>query len=359
MARTHLTDKQIRAPYNKGNAVAIKAKLDDLDVVADTVEAGGSAVLSQIHHVRGASTGNVANLAAFTVANDGIALVAADRVLLKDQTDPVQNGIYVVGTVGGGTAPLARATDWDTATELKQGTMVHVAGGTAGANTFWQITSDFPATVGTTHQHFVAQWTTTAVLTADVGGRALMATGYFDETKATDAFAAQAIVGSLIKNANIAAAQLATDAVETAKIKNGEVTMAKLTAASLDGTVAKVVADANVIGGIPVVHRIAVADGVTGDVDVVLTHKTLVTDVHVVKTAGAGGAGDTITVKNAATAITNALDINIADKVVVRAGTIDDAQHEIAAGGTLKVTRTKGSGANVACVVYVTGLRVA
>lgn len=68
-------------------------------------------------------------------------------------------------------------------------------------------------------------------------------------------------------------------------------------------------ADANVIGGIPVLHRVAVADGATADVDVVLTHKTLVTDVWLVKTGGAGGANDTITVKNGANVITDAMDI--------------------------------------------------
>lgn len=126
----------------------------------------------------------------------------------------------------------------------------------------------------------------------------------------------------------------------------------------LNGTAAKVVADANVIGGIPVVHRVAVADAATGDVDVVLAHKTLITGVQVIKTAGAGGAGDTITVKNGATAITDAMDINVADTTIVWPATMDDAQFTIAAGGTLRVTRTKASANNAACLVVVSGLRV-
>lgn len=116
------------------------------------------------------------------------------------------------------------------------------------------------------------------------------------------------------------------------------------------------VADANVIGGIPVVHRIAIADG-AGDTDVVLTHKTLVTDVVVVKTAANGGAGDTVTIKNGANAITDAIDLNINDTIIARAGSIDDAYHEIAAGGDLTVTAANAT--NNACIVYVHGLRVA
>jgi hypothetical protein len=127
----------------------------------------------------------------------------------------------------------------------------------------------------------------------------------------------------------------------------------------LKGLAVAVVGDANVVGGLPVLHRINIADGTTGDVDVVLTHKTLVTKIWLVKKAAAGGSSDTITVKNTATAISDAMSINVADKVVVNAGTIDDAQATISAGGTLRVTRTKASSENVACEVYVLGVRVA
>jgi hypothetical protein len=114
-----------------------------------------------------------------------------------------------------------------------------------------------------------------------------------------------------------------------------------------------VVADANVDGGLPILYRITAA-ALTGDVDVTLTYKSRVLDVWCVATA-AGGASDTITVKNGATAITNAMDLNVSDKVMVRASTIDDAAHEIAAAGTLRVT-----GASAAtCEVYVLAIRVA
>lgn len=121
-------------------------------------------------------------------------------------------------------------------------------------------------------------------------------------------------------------------------------------------------ADANVIGAVPLLHRVDVADGATGDIDTVLTHKTRVLDVWLVKTGGAGHASeDTITVKNGATAITDAIAVGAADKAIKRAGTIDDASWEIAAAGTLRITRTKGAGGgnNVQCTVYVLGLRVA
>ena len=114
----------------------------------------------------------------------------------------------------------------------------------------------------------------------------------------------------------------------------------------------------NVIGGLDFVHRVDVPDGATGTIDTTLTHKTRVIDAWLVKTGGAGGAGDTITVNNGATAITNAMSINVADQTVVRAGTVDDAAWDIAAAGTLRIVRTKASAASVACTVFVKGIRV-
>jgi hypothetical protein len=123
------------------------------------------------------------------------------------------------------------------------------------------------------------------------------------------------------------------------------------------GLIPATVANAQEVPGIPVVHRIDVADGTTGNVDVELAYKTRVIDVLVVKTAGNGGSGNTIAVSNGSNAITNNIDMNINDTVVARAGNINDANHEIAAGGTLRVVRTKSSG-NAACIVYVHGILV-
>lgn len=154
MARTHLTKNQVSYPWNDAYANAVKAKHDEHDHALDALEGGTTSSVVTIHPARGASTANVANLAAFTVANDGITFVAGERVFLKDQSTVAQNGIYVVGTVGGGTAALTRATDWDEAAEIKPNTFVAVAEGTAGAGTIWQLTGDYPVVVGTSHQHF-------------------------------------------------------------------------------------------------------------------------------------------------------------------------------------------------------------
>lgn len=106
------------------------------------------------------------------------------------------------------------------------------------------------------------------------------------------------------------------------------------------------------------VLMIDIPDAATGDVDRVLPTKLRVIDVWGFKTGGAGGAANTVQVKNGATAITDAISTNIADNVRFTCGTRDDAQQDIAAGGTLRITRTKAGG-NAACVVFISFVPVA
>lgn len=115
----------------------------------------GGANLQSLHAVRGASTANVASLAAFTVAGvDGLTYVEGERILLKNQSTASQNGIYVVGTVGGGTAALTRALDADGLDEVVPGMLVYVSEGTENGNSWYFLSTDATITVGTTSLTF-------------------------------------------------------------------------------------------------------------------------------------------------------------------------------------------------------------
>lgn len=83
--------------------------------------------------VRVASVGNV-NLAGPGAAIDGIALAANDRVLLKNQTAPSANGIYIWN---GAAVPMTRALDANTFPELEQA-VVSVEEGSSASSTFRQ-----------------------------------------------------------------------------------------------------------------------------------------------------------------------------------------------------------------------------
>lgn len=98
--------------------------------------------MGRVHNVRGVVTGNIASLASFTVAsNDGLTYAAGQRVLLVGQTTKTQNGVYVVGTVTTGTAPLTRPTDFTTGTVIPSGTIFSASEGTLFAQSLWKITT--------------------------------------------------------------------------------------------------------------------------------------------------------------------------------------------------------------------------
>jgi len=80
-------------------------------------------------------------------------------LLVKDEAGgapQVLNGIYVVGVVAGGNAPLTRALDCDAGTELPPGTQVRVSEGTAGLDTVWQLTTNAAVVVGVSQLVFTA-----------------------------------------------------------------------------------------------------------------------------------------------------------------------------------------------------------
>lgn len=96
----------------------------------------------------GATLTNNGAQAAFSV--DGVSPAHLDRVLVKDQADQTQNGIYDLTTVGSGASNwvLTRSTNYDDPTEIKPGTVVPVTSGTLNAGTTWLETATVTA-VGT------------------------------------------------------------------------------------------------------------------------------------------------------------------------------------------------------------------
>lgn len=92
--------------------------------------------------VKAASTANLTLSGTQTV--DGIALIANDRILVKDQTTQSANGIYSVQA-----GAWARVTDADTWNELVSA-YVWVEQGTANADSGWVSTVDQGGTLGTT-----------------------------------------------------------------------------------------------------------------------------------------------------------------------------------------------------------------
>lgn len=97
----------------------------------------------------GATLTNSGAQAAFAV--DGYTASVNDRVLIKNQTDQTQNGIYTVTNAGSASTNwvLTRTPDSDTQSELL-GATVYVEQGTTNQTTGWVQTTSGTITVGTT-----------------------------------------------------------------------------------------------------------------------------------------------------------------------------------------------------------------
>ena len=82
----------------------------------------------------GATLTNSGSQAAFTI--DGQTPSVDSRILVKDQTNTFENGVYTLGTVGDGSTNwvLSRATDADTTNEMAVNKFVFVSAGSANGN---------------------------------------------------------------------------------------------------------------------------------------------------------------------------------------------------------------------------------
>lgn len=76
---------------------------------------------------------------------DGVNLASGNRVLVKNQTNAAENGIYEVQPSGS----AIRAADFDAPAEVDGGDFIFVTGGNANDNTGWVQTSTGVVTIGT------------------------------------------------------------------------------------------------------------------------------------------------------------------------------------------------------------------
>jgi hypothetical protein len=118
---------------------------------------------------------------------DGVAAVTSDRVLIYEQTDATQNGVYVVTNIGSASTNwiLTRSTDTDTyglsdPTKLSQGSYFFITEGNTGAGESYVCNVVGTITFGTTDITF-AQFFATPVYTGtapiSVSGQVISLTG--------------------------------------------------------------------------------------------------------------------------------------------------------------------------------------
>lgn len=126
-------------------------------------------------------------------AIDGVTLAVGQRVLVKNQTDAKQNGIYVVTKIGSGTEAfvLTRASDFDNSVEgsVQGGAYCFVQEGTVNADCGYVCSTDGAIVLGTSNVAFV-QFSGAGLITAGNGlvkeGNTLSAKGVANQITVTE-----------------------------------------------------------------------------------------------------------------------------------------------------------------------------
>ena len=149
MAGKHIFKGTVEVPQAKTNTEAV-----NLGQVKDLVNRYNK------EPVRVATTGDLAGSYAAGVLTlgtpittlDGITLADGDAILVKDQSDKTQNGIYVVDATG---SILTRRDDFAEGKTILNNTFVNVMEGTANGDTRWTLCSDGVITVNSSNITFV------------------------------------------------------------------------------------------------------------------------------------------------------------------------------------------------------------
>lgn len=144
LASPALTGTPTAPTASLGTNTSQIATMAAVNAAVDAARSGLDAKAS----VRVATTGNISLTGTQTI--DGVAVVAGDRVLVKNQTTGSQNGIYVVAA-----GAWTRAPDADADAEVTSGMFTFVEAGTTNADSGWVLSTLDPVVVGTTAMVFV------------------------------------------------------------------------------------------------------------------------------------------------------------------------------------------------------------
>ncbi|WP_343578217.1 phage tail protein [Pseudomonas sp.] len=130
------------------NAASVELKIDP-SVVLATREYVDNSIVTALNRLDCKQSVRVATTASITLSGlqtlDGIALMAGDRVLVKNQSNAADNGIYVAAITG-----WKRSTDADEKSDVTPGLTVSVESGISQADSIWQLVTDGAIVLGVT-----------------------------------------------------------------------------------------------------------------------------------------------------------------------------------------------------------------
>lgn len=124
------------------NITGLKNPANPYDAVNKSYVDATKSGLDVKDSVRAATTANITLSSTQTI--DDVAVIAGDRVLVKNQTTTTENGIWVVAA-----GAWSRSSDADTGAKLTSGSFTFVEEGTANQDSGWVMTTNGTITIGT------------------------------------------------------------------------------------------------------------------------------------------------------------------------------------------------------------------
>ena len=136
---------------NSQKITSLATPTSDADAATKAYVDAATAGLNVHAAVQAATTANITLASALENGDtlDGVTLATGNRVLVKNQTDKTQNGVYVVKASG---AP-DRATDYDSTLEVDAGDFIFVEAGTVNGKTGW-VQTNVITTIGSDNIEF-------------------------------------------------------------------------------------------------------------------------------------------------------------------------------------------------------------
>jgi hypothetical protein len=182
---------------------------------------------------------------------DSVTLALNDRILVKNQTDGKENGIYYVTTLGtGSNGTWTRSTDADTSAELVTGSYTFITGGTTNANAAYTMVTPAPITLGTS----IITWNlfsqVTQILASNILGQivgAQIADSAINTAKFAAGLTPVEILGTLPVSGNFAGRQVFLTTTSKLYRYNGSAFTAATPTTDLTGQIAAGQVAANAI----------------------------------------------------------------------------------------------------------------
>jgi hypothetical protein len=226
---------------------------------------------------------------------DSTLVALNNRVLIKNQVDGAQNGVYVVTQTGSGSTPfiLTRATDFDTPgsglNQIDAGDFFLITAGSTNANTSWVQQTPLPIVVGTTpiiFSQFGAGGTTYTAGT----GLTLAGTVFSISNTAVTAtsYGSASSVGTFTVNAQ---GQLTAAASTPIAIAGNQITSGTVDSARISGSYTGITGVGTLTSGTWNATAIGAANGGTGLTSYAVGDITYASDVTTLSKLALGATG--------------------------------------------------------------------